>query len=110
MNATSKRRKVAPPLAALAVVVALVLVPSASSMGKYADAVGDSGTAGDITSVNVTSASGQIFLSINGNGLSTSSTNVTWLLIDADANPTTGDPEGMGADYMFFVDSDSYWF
>ncbi len=30
-------------------------------MGKYADAVGDSGTAGDITSLSVTSVSRQIF-------------------------------------------------
>jgi hypothetical protein len=98
-------------LALAALVIALVLVPSASSMGQYADAVGDNGTAGDITGLAVTSdASGQIFFRINGNGLSTSETNFTLLVIDADANPTTGNVDAMGAEYYFYVDNESYWF
>jgi hypothetical protein len=98
-------------LLAAAFLVALVLVPSASSMGQYTDPSGDSGTAGDITGLTVTSTpNGQIFFGINGNGLSTSKTNVTWLVIDADANPSTGDPDGGGAEYAFVVDDDTYWF
>ena len=69
MNATTKHLKRTLTAAAV-VLVALVLVPAASSMGEYADAAGDSGTAGDITSLNVTSdPSGQVFFRINGNGL-----------------------------------------
>ena len=98
-------------VAVATLLVAVVLVPSASAMGQYADAVGDNGTAGDITGLNVTSdATGQILLRINGNGLSSSQTNVTYLLIDSDANPQTGDLDGLGAEYLFFVDEDSYWF
>jgi hypothetical protein len=109
MDATPKHLK-RTLMAAAAVTVALVLVPSASSMGQYTDAAGDSGTAGDITGLNVTSdPSGQVFFRINGNGLSSSETNVTWLMIDADANPATGDPDLMGAEYQFYVDNDTYW-
>jgi hypothetical protein len=108
---TSKKHLTRTLVTAAALLVALVLVPSASSMGQYADPAGDSGTAGDITSLAVTSdGSGQIFFRINGNGLSTSKTNLTWLLIDADANPQTGDSDSMGAEYVFGVDDDSYWF
>jgi hypothetical protein len=109
MNATPKHQK-RTLMAVAAVMVALVLVPSASSMGQYADPAGDSGTAGDITGLNVTSdPSGQIVFRIDGSGLSTSETNETWLLIDADANPSTGDPDSLGADYLFGVDNDTYW-
>jgi hypothetical protein len=108
---TSKKHLTRTLVAAAAVLVALVLVPSASSMGQYADPAGDSGTAGDIIGLTVTSTpNGQIFFNINGNGLSTSKTNVTWLVIDADANPSTGDPDGVGAEYAFVVDDDAYWF
>jgi hypothetical protein len=110
MNATPKRKRVVGPVAAIAAALALVLVPAASSLGQYADAAGDSGTAGDITGLSVTSVTGQIFFHINGNGLSTSETNVTWLLIDADANPSTGDLDSMGTEYQFYVDDDTYWF
>jgi hypothetical protein len=109
MNATAKHLKRS-LMAAAAVSVVLVLAPSASSTGQYADAAGDSGTAGDITGLNVTSDSnGQIVFRIDGSGMSTSETNVTWLLIDADANPSTGDPDSLGAEYLFGVDSDTYW-
>jgi hypothetical protein len=108
MNATPKHLK--RTLMAAAAVTAAVLVPAASSMGQYADASGDSGTAGDITGLSVNSEpTGQIFFRINGNGLSTSETNVTWLLIDADANPSTGDPDARGAEYLFYVDDSTYW-
>jgi hypothetical protein len=106
-----RRWKVALPLAGLAAAVALVAAPSASSLGQYADAAGDNGTAGDITALAVSSdASGQIFFRITGNGLSTSATNGTYLVIDADANPATGDPDVMGAEYYFYVDDGTYWF
>jgi hypothetical protein len=111
MNVRPARWTLAAPLAAVAAAVALVLIPSASAKGQYADTVGDGGTAGDITSLNVTSdPSGQVFFRIDGNGLSSSSTNDTWLLIDTDANPLTGDLDSMGAEYQFGVDNDGYWF
>lgn len=98
-------------VAPLAAAVALVLVPSAAAVGQYGDPAGDNGTAGDVTGVVVTSdASGQVFFRINGNGLSTSETNGTFLILDTDANPATGDPDAMGAEYFFYVDKDTYWF
>jgi hypothetical protein len=107
MKATSK---LGAPVAAVAA-AALLLVPSASAAGRYSDATGDGGTAGDITALDVTSdAGGRISIRIGGNGLSTSETNVTWLLVDADANPLTGDLDTLGAEYIFYVDEDTYWF
>ena len=31
-------------------------------------------------------------------------------MIDADANPVTGDPDAVGGEYAFVVDDDTYWF
>ena len=52
---------------AAALMAALILVPTASS-GEYTDPSGDSGTAGDITSVTVAGdkASGQLLFRITG--------------------------------------------
>jgi hypothetical protein len=98
-------------LAAAVAAAALVLVPSASSMGQYADPAGDSGSAGDLTGITVANeSSGQVIFHVNGNGLSSSPTMVTWLFIDSDANPQTGDTDVLGADYIFGVDDSSYWF
>jgi hypothetical protein len=108
MNGISK---LGAPLAAVAAAAALIVAPSASAMGQYADSAGDNGTAGDITGLNVTSdAAGQIVIRVSGNGLSTSETNVTWILIDADANPLSGNLDALGADYAFVVDDDTYDF
>jgi hypothetical protein len=80
-------------------------------MGQYTDPSGDSGSAGDLTEITVASeASGQVIFHVNGNGLSSSPTMVTWLFIDSDANPQTGDIDVFGADYVFGVDDSTYWF
>src|SRR2546422_7569522 len=97
-----------------AVVVALILVPSASSQGgpPYADQAGDSSTAGDITGITVMGdkPTGQIVFRMSGSNLSTSPSMLTFLAIDSDANPATGDPSWHGADYAFVVDDSSYGF
>ena len=100
--------------ATVVAVVALVLVPAASSQATppYRDASGDSASAGDITGVTVAGdkASGQLVFRITGTNLSTSSNSFTFLDIDSDANPLTGDIGEGGADYAFQVDNDSYGF
>jgi hypothetical protein len=98
------------PIAA-ALVAALVLVPAASS-GTYTDPAGDSGTAGDITSVTVAGdkTSGQLVFRITGTNIASSTNNLLFLDIDSDANPLTGDITDNGADYSFVVDDTSYGF
>lgn len=102
--------KRAGPLAAV-LLAALVLAPGATP-GTYADKSGDSGSAGDITGiqVNADKASGQLFFLIAGSNLSTSPNDLTVLFIDSDANPSTGQPNLLGADYVFAVDDSSYDF
>src|SRR5947199_4633165 len=79
------------PIAA-GLMAALVLVPSAAS-GNYTDPAGDSGAAGDITSVTVVGdkSSGQLVFRITGSNLATGFENPLWLSIDSDSNPLTGD-------------------
>lgn len=97
-----------------AVVGALVAVPSAASQGgpPYADGSGDSGPAGDISGVTVLGdkTSGQLVFRVNGSNLSTSPDMVTILFVDSDANPTTGNLDWNGADYLLGVDDASYSF
>jgi hypothetical protein len=102
--------RVGPVVAALA--AALVLVPSASAAGAYADPAGDSGAAGDISSVAVVSdnQSGQIVFRITGTNLATSLLNPLFVTIDSDANPQTGDLSDHGTDYWFGIDNDTYGF
>jgi hypothetical protein len=93
----------------------LVLVPAASAaqgQTQYPDAAGDNGSAPDVTGVTVASdrTSGQILFRITGTNLSPSADFPTFLFIDSDANPATGDTGWNGADYAFYVDSDSYDF
>jgi hypothetical protein len=90
---------------ALALVVALAVVPSASS-GTYADASGDNiGGAGDITSVGVSGdkTSGQLLFRIAGANMASSDENVLFLDIDTDANPLTGNLSEGGTEYSFYV-------
>jgi hypothetical protein len=102
--------KRAGPIAA-ALVAGLMFVPTASS-GTYPDKSGDNGSAGDITGITVVGdkTSGQLVFRISGTNLSPAATIPTFLLVDSDANPLTGDTESVGADYMFGVDDDSYGF
>lgn len=101
--------KRAGPIAA-ALVLALVLVPAASS-GEYADASGDGTTAGDIVSVTVAGdkTSGQLLFRITGTNIASAPTSPLLLDIDSDANPLTGDLTFNGADYEFGVDDNSYY-
>jgi hypothetical protein len=73
---------------------------------------GDSGAAGDITGVSVTSdkQSGQIVFQITGTNLASSGLNPLFLSIDSDANPATGDLTDHGADYWFGIDDSGYGF
>src|SRR2546421_6550242 len=105
------RLRRAGPIAAV-LLTAVVLVPSASS-GTYADPSGDNvGAAGDIGAVTVSSdkTSGQILFTIAGANLASSTTNVLFVDIDADANPLTGSINDSGAEFEFMIDNDSYSF
>jgi hypothetical protein len=106
--AVASRLQRAGPIAA-ALMAGLVLVPSAWS-GTYIDPSGDSGTAGDITSVTVAGdkGSGQLVFRITGTNIASSDKNLLFLDIDSDANPLTGDITDNGADYSFYVDDTSY--
>ena len=98
------------PIAAV-LMAALVLVPSAAS-GNYTDPAGDSGAAGDITSVTVVGdkTSGQLVFRISGSNLATGFENPVWLSIDSDSNPLTGDLTDHGTDYWFGVGGHTYGF
>ena len=100
--AVASRLKRAGPIGA-ALMAALVLVPTASS-GNYADAAGDGGNAGDITSVTVAGdkESGQVVFRIIGTNLASSEPNKLFLDIDSDANPLTGDLRDNGSEYLFW--------
>jgi len=103
------KKRTGPIVAVL--MAALVLVPGAAS-GSYTDPAGDSGAAGDITSVTVVGdkGSGALLFKITGTNLATSETNLLFLSIDSDANPLTGDLTDNGSDYWFGMDDSSYGF
>lgn len=99
------------PLTVIAV-LALLLVPTASS-GNYGDPSGDNvGGAGDITAATVTGdkGTGQLVFRIAGSNIASSEQNMLFLDIDSDANPNTGNLTDGGADYSFVVDDTSYGF
>jgi hypothetical protein len=108
---TQFRLKKSRGLIVAALMAALILVPTALS-GDYTDPSGDSGTAGDITSVTVTGdkPSGQLVFRISGTNIASSETSPIILEIDSDANPLTGDLTLNGSDYEFDVDNTSYGF
>jgi len=95
---------------ALALVVGLVAAAPAGATGKYADATADNGSAPDLTGVTVSSTGGQVVFQISGKNLSSTLDYPTFLDIDSDANPLTGDIGDNGADYEFAVGGDSYGF
>jgi hypothetical protein len=96
---------------AIVLAAALVFVPAASS-GTYSDPTGDSGAAGDIAGVTVSSdkQTGQIVFRIAGTNLASSGLNPLFLTIDSDANPSTGDLTDHGSDYWFGMDAGTYGF
>src|SRR5436190_3037806 len=109
--AVTSRLKRAGPIAA-ALMAAFVLVPTAASSGTYTDPAGDSGSAGDITSLTVAGdkGTGQLVFRITGTNIASSATNPLFLDIDSDANPLSGNISDNGSDYLFYVDGDSYFF
>jgi hypothetical protein len=106
----SRLKKCRGPIVAV-LMAALVLVPSAAS-GNYTDPAGDSGAAGDITSVSVVGdkGGGSLLFRITGTNLASSEKNLLFLTIDSDANPLTGDLTDNGSDYWFGMDNSSYGF
>ena len=107
--ASRLKKRMGPIVAVL--MAALVLVPGAAS-GNYTDPAGDSGAAGDITSVTVVGDknAGALLFKITGTNLASSETNLLFLTIDSDANPLTGDLTDNGSDYWFGMDDSSYGF
>lgn len=111
MIGLTKKRTGALAAAALFVVVALVAAAPAGATGKYTDKSGDNGAAPDVTGVTVTSdPSGQVLFQISGVNLSSSDNDPTFLDIDSDANPLTGDIGDGGADYSFIIGATTYGF
>lgn len=55
-------------------------------------------------------SSGQVIFRVTGTNLSTASNMLTFLDIDSDANPNTGNLLAGGIDYFFSVDNSSYGF
>jgi hypothetical protein len=112
MKGLAQKRIGALGAAALLVVVALVAAAPAGATGKYTDRNGDNGSAPDVTGVSVSSdkTSGQVVFQISGINLSTTDDYPTFLDIDSDANPLTGDIMDNGADYEFGIGVESYGF
>lgn len=70
-----------------------------------ADPTGDSGTAPDLTGLDISADdSGQATFNVDVPIVATDTTSVVSVLIDADRNSATGDPNALGADY----EMDSY--
>ena len=109
MGSVKRRIWLVPALAAVALAVSAA---SAGATGIYSDPTGDSGSAGDVTGVQVVSdpSSGQIIFRITGRNLSTSPNMLTFLAIDSDADPTTGSVLAGGIDYFVGFDDTSYQF
>jgi hypothetical protein len=106
------RRSLFGAILALALAVGLVAAAPAGATGKYTDATGDNGSAPDLTGVTVSSdkTSGQVVFQISGNHLASTLDYPTFLDIDSDSNPLTGDIGDNGADYEFAVGGHSYGF
>jgi len=105
MNAIPKRKIIVGTVGVIAAALALVAVPSASSVGRYNDPSGDSGAAPDVTGATVSStADGSMVFRVGITNLPASGDAQTLLLIDSDANPDTGRVDSAGADFFFYVD------
>ncbi len=97
-------------LAAAGVAAILVSAGSATAMGQYVDARGDSGAAPDITGAVVVNLAGQLTVSLQIKNVPASQPALVELFIDSDANPATGAPGSAGADYVLVSDeSDDSW-
>jgi hypothetical protein len=100
-------------LAASAVLVCAGSSGAAGTASTFTDATGDQqGTAPDITTIGVANdARGQITFAINvPNKPALAANDAIFVLIDSDANPATGGPLTLGADYQFGLETDGYVF
>jgi hypothetical protein len=103
----------------LAITAALLAVLPGAALGKtsrasvnsqtYADSTGEDPNAPDITSVVVSNDdSGQITFKVNISNRPALTPDMTVLLfLDTDQQPTTGDPQSLGADYAIELDPGS---
>lgn len=101
-----RRLMLAATLAAFS--LGLVAVASAGTTGgrssTFTDPTGDAGTAADITTVAVSNdATGQITFQVNVASPFTATQSVD-ILVDADRNSSTGDPNADGAEYDLYQD------
>jgi hypothetical protein len=96
------------------VVTVLALVAPASSQIRppYTDSTGDSSSAADISGISVLGnrANGRLLFGISGSNFAKSSAQVTFLGIDSDANPATGNPGWNGSDYALIIENGGYDF
>lgn len=100
------------PALAAAVTAAgvILLVPTASAVGRYTDPAGDGGAA-DATGVTVASdPTGQIVFTVHLVDFPAGANLGLVLFLDTDLNVTTGMPGSFGTDYVFIADrSDGTW-
>jgi hypothetical protein len=88
-----------------AAALALVGPGASGASGKYTDPSGDARGGPDITNVEVFSApNGQILFRVSVTGIQPGSDTLSFLEIDADANPLTGNLNALGAEYSLVLD------
>lgn len=105
------RRLAAWTVAALtACVLAAGAYAATSPPMSFTDEAGDSGTAADITKVDVSNDDAGNFIFDVAFATAYGSTHELWIYIDSDNNPATGDPQLDGTDYAFYDDHASHGF
>lgn len=98
-------------LLAVTSAIALTGAGSAGAVGKYPDAAGDGKGSADLTGVSVASdAFGQIVFTINTAADPLAGDGWTVLVMDTDANPATGAPNFLGAEYLIDLAEGGYGF
>jgi hypothetical protein len=103
------RRSTLTALVGLTAAAALMTAAPSQALGRYTDAAGDAQGAPDITGIQVASDSnGQILFTISAAGLQRGAMMATFLAIDADVNPATGNSSWVGSEFLFIVDEVDY--
>ncbi len=77
---------------------------------NFTDPTGDSGTAPDITNVSVTNDDHGLYTFTISFATPYVNADTLALAIDSDNNDNTGDPQALGADYVFADDYSSHSF
>ena len=107
----SRRRGGLLALLALTSAIALTGAGSAGAVGKYPDAAGDGKGSADLTGVSVVSdAFGQIVFTLSTAADPLAGEGWTVLVMDTDANPATGAPNFLGAEYLIDLAEGGYGF